>query len=64
MVLVDEQEDTIERVVMVPGERFIDRETIGVRPRAARDIAGEPGPSLSCGQAPGGPTGRWAGPGT
>lgn len=27
MVLVDE--DEIERVVMVPGERFIDRETIG-----------------------------------
>ncbi len=29
MVLVDEQEDSIERVVMLPGERFIDRETMG-----------------------------------
>ena len=29
MVLVDEQEDSIERIVMVPGERFIDRETMG-----------------------------------
>jgi hypothetical protein len=29
MVLVDEHEDTIERLVMVPGERFIDRETMG-----------------------------------
>jgi len=29
MVLVDEDEDEIERVVMVPGERVIDRETIG-----------------------------------
>lgn len=28
-VLVDEDEDTIERVVMVPAERFIDRETMG-----------------------------------
>ncbi len=29
MVLVDEDADTIERIVMVPGERFIDRETMG-----------------------------------
>jgi len=29
MVLVDEDKDEIERVVMVPGERFIDRETMG-----------------------------------
>ena len=29
MVLVDESEDSIERIVMVPGERFIDRETMG-----------------------------------
>ena len=29
MVLVDEAQDTIERIVMVPGERFIDRETMG-----------------------------------
>jgi hypothetical protein len=29
MVLVDEHQDSIERVVMVPGERLIDRETMG-----------------------------------
>jgi len=29
MVLVDEHADSIERIVMVPGERFIDRETMG-----------------------------------
>jgi hypothetical protein len=29
MVLVDEDEDHIERVVMVAGERYIDRETMG-----------------------------------
>jgi len=29
MVLVDEHKDEIERVVMVPDERFIDRETMG-----------------------------------
>ena len=29
MVLVDEHKDEIERVVMVPGARFIDRETMG-----------------------------------
>ena len=29
IVLVDEHEDAIERLVVVPGERFIDRETMG-----------------------------------
>ena len=32
MVLVDEDQDEIERVVMIPGERFIDRETMGDMP--------------------------------
>ena len=55
MVLVDEAQDTIERIVMVPGERFIDRETmgdmlVGFRRRLHRcqktpdDRAANPGP--------------------
>jgi hypothetical protein len=54
MVLVDEHQDSIERVVMVPGERLIDRETMGDIPW---------GGSWSCevDRLPRLPSGRFAG---